>query len=80
MRRRKALRPVTLALVTLALCALGCDKKNPSGASPDASASDGVAPLADFPNVKASSWINGAPAPLAEARGKVVLVEAWHPT
>lgn len=73
MHRRNALA------LALALAALGCDRKPTAGPSPDASASDGTL-LADFPNIKASSWINGAPAPLAEARGKVVLVEAWHPT
>ncbi|MDI1481494.1 hypothetical protein [Polyangium sp. y55x31] len=79
MRRKKALGPLAFALVTLALCALGCDKKNPSGASPSAS-TEAAAPLADFPDGKPSSWIHGAPAPLAGARGQVVLVEAWHPT
>ncbi|MDI1444365.1 hypothetical protein [Polyangium sp. 6x1] len=69
MRRRNVL---VLALVTPALAAIGCDKKNTSG--------EAAAALADFPDKKPSAWIHGAPAPLEEARGKVVLVEAWHPT
>ncbi len=72
---------LALALVTLAcaLTTLGCDKKGTGGPSPGASANE-AAPMADFPSREVSSWVNGAPTPLAEARGKVVLVEAWHPT
>ncbi|MRG98580.1 hypothetical protein [Polyangium spumosum] len=71
-------KPLALALLTLTLATLGCEKKDPP--SPEVSANEATAPLADFPDMKASSWVNGAPTPLAEARGELVLLEAWHPT
>jgi hypothetical protein len=36
--------------------------------------------VADFPSLGAERWVNGAPLSLAAAHGRVVLIEAWHPT
>lgn len=35
--------------------------------------------LPDFPSTDTARWVNGAPAPLANLRGEVVLIEAWAP-
>jgi len=74
------MRFLCLAFALLALGSIGCDRSEKSGAPTASSAKGEAAPLADFPSRDASSWAHGAPAPLAEARGKVVLLEAWHPT
>ena len=34
----------------------------------------------EFGSLAPSSWVNGAPMSFAQARGSVVLVEAWEPS
>jgi hypothetical protein len=51
-----------------------------TGASTEFGGSLEAETLADFPNLGPERWANGAPVSLAEQRGSVVLIEAWHPT
>lgn len=60
------------------LAAGACSKAKSSGAGPASSAVAEAPPVEDFPSTDAKAWVNGAPRPLAAARGDVVLVEVWH--
>lgn len=65
----------------------GCNKNHDETRSsansltePSPSASAFSSSVADFSSQESTSWVNGTPISLAEARGKnVVLIEAWHP-
>lgn len=73
---RRSLAPIALALFFLAT-ASACSKAKDGGGSGDATSP--LAAVADFPKKEPSSWINGAPVPLEQARGAAVLIEAWAP-
>lgn len=73
-------------LVIAALFAVGCNKNHDETRSSvnslndSSSSSSSLSSIADFSSLEATSWVNGAPVSLAEARGKnVVIIEAWHP-
>jgi thiol-disulfide isomerase/thioredoxin len=67
---------VTGLALALAAAVSGCAKENDGDPAPARGGAG--APIADFPRGPPEAWINGAPAPLASARGGVVLVQAWH--
>jgi hypothetical protein len=74
---RRSLAPIALALFFLAT-ASACSKAKDGGASGDAASP--LAAVADFPKKEdPSAWVNGAPVSLEQARGAVVLIEAWAP-
>jgi hypothetical protein len=78
---RSSIAPLALALFFLAT-ASACSKAKDGGAAPGASvdATSPLAAVADFPKKEdPSAWVNGAPASLTQARGAVVLIEAWAP-
>jgi hypothetical protein len=69
--------PLLASLVVGALLT-GCSKPGnnaPEGAGTAAAESGPL--VAEFPSIDPSSWVNGAPMSFAQARGSVVLVEAW---
>jgi hypothetical protein len=53
--------------------------RGPVGASSDYGGSLDAKTVADFPSVDPARWVNGAPSPLAAARGDVVFIEGWAP-
>ncbi len=66
----------TLVLAASFLLLAACHKPTPDPARASANA-DAPALLAPEMSADASSWVNGAPSPLAPARGSVVFIEAW---
>jgi hypothetical protein len=74
--------PVNRASSTLTLAAslalfTACHKSTTDPARATASV-DSPALLAPEMSADASLWVNGAPSPLAPARGSVVLIEGWN--
>jgi hypothetical protein len=70
MARRHHLLWLALALSAAAPAVAGCSKATSYSAE--------SAMAAPEPPAQADHWVNGKPLSLAEARGNVVLVEAWH--
>ncbi|UQA59991.1 hypothetical protein [Polyangium aurulentum] len=73
---RRSIAPIAAALFFLAT-ASACSKAKEGGSSEGAASP--LAAVADFPKKDPSAWINGAPVALSDARGAVVLIEAWAP-
>jgi len=64
--------PLPLLLSAFLLGSAACTK-------PPAKGSESGPPIPEFTKTDAASWVNGPPFRFADARGSVVLVEAWHP-
>lgn len=54
--------------------------RGPSGATATFGGSIEATAVPELPSSKASSWVNGAPTPLASLRGAPVLLEIWSPS
>jgi hypothetical protein len=70
MVKRHHLLWLALALSAAAPALAGCSKATSYTA-------ESAVALPELP-AQADHWVNGAPLSLAEAKGNVVLVEAWH--
>jgi hypothetical protein len=77
-------RPVKIALAVAAAAliaiAAGGLLRGPTGASTEFGGQLAATVLPEFTSMSPERWANGAPLSLAEQRGSVILIEAWHPT
>lgn len=51
----------------------------PSGASTEFGGSLAASAVPEFPSQNPEHWVLGSPVKLADARGSVILIEAWAP-
>ncbi len=67
----------TLLAITAALLVTGCSRPREGTATGATTTATPQTAVPELSSLDPSSWVNGAPTSLTEARGSVVLIEAW---